>query len=53
MVIDLPIDTNLALDHFIQLFHAYYLLPMNVIKTLTTINMTGLVFIDLKKALML
>ena len=43
---DLSINTNVALDHFIQLSHAYYLIPMSGITRLTKI-----VSVDPKKAL--
>ena len=38
MVVNLSIDINLALDHSIQLIHIYYQMPMNGIKTSTTLN---------------
>ena len=38
MVMDLSIGVNLALDHSIQLLHAYYQIPMSGIKSSTTIN---------------
>ena len=38
MVMDLSIDIKLALDHSIQLLHAYYQIPMSGIRTSTTAN---------------